>query len=109
MQRKTQPWLFAIVLSVVMLAGANPAIASERYAGDTPSPAAMAADMLLVRPLGVVATVAGVAIFAVSLPFSILGDNVPAAEEQLVLKPGRFTFARPLGEFRDSFTGASSY
>ena len=45
------------------------------------------------------ATVAGAAVYTVSLPFSLLGGNERAAREQLVYEPARFTFKRPLGEF----------
>jgi hypothetical protein len=35
----------------------------------------MAGDLLVARPLGVLATVAGTAIYVVSLPFSLAGGN----------------------------------
>lgn len=110
MQMKARSWLIALFLSLAMVSVFQPAAAEEEaYVGQPPSAAAMAADVLVVRPLSLAATALGVGIFAISLPFTILGDNVPAAEEQLVLKPGRYTFARPLGEFRDSFSATSSY
>lgn len=109
MQMKARSWLIAIFLGLAMVSAFQPATAEEAYVGQSPSAAAMAADVLVVRPLSLAATALGVGIFAISLPFTILGDNVPEAEEQLVLKPGRYTFARPLGEFRDSFSATSSY
>jgi hypothetical protein len=62
-------------------------------------PAAMAIDLVVARPVGLVATVGGTAIFIVSSPFSLLGGNVDEAWDSLVLSPGRYTFSRPLGEF----------
>lgn len=59
----------------------------------------MAGDALVVRPLGLVATVIGGAIFIVSLPFSALGGNTKPAYDYLVVDPFKFTFNRPLGEF----------
>ncbi|MFO7645895.1 MAG: hypothetical protein R6W95_16040 [Desulfosarcina sp.] len=59
----------------------------------------MAADALVVRPLGLCATVIGGAIFLVSLPFSALGGNTQPAFDYLVADPFKFTFSRPLGEF----------
>jgi len=59
----------------------------------------MAADVLLVRPLGLASTVLGTAVFAVALPFSILGGNVKESAKKLVMEPAKFTFARPLGDF----------
>ena len=69
--------------------------------GNPPGPEAMTVDLVAVRPLGVVATLAGSAIFIVSLPFSALGGNTEAAWDRLVADPARFTFTRPLGEFDD--------
>lgn len=59
---------------------------------------AMTIDILLVRPLGIVATAVGSAIFVVSLPFSALGGNVKEAGKTLVVEPFFYTFKRPLGE-----------
>jgi hypothetical protein len=59
----------------------------------------MAVDVAIVRPISLVATVLGTGIFIVSLPFSILGGNVDEAGRNLVLKPAKTTFIRPLGEF----------
>ncbi|TXI11863.1 MAG: hypothetical protein E6Q76_01855 [Rhizobium sp.] len=65
---------------------------------DTPSAAAMAADFLLVRPLGLVATILGTGIFIAQLPLDIFIKDAPAVpSEKLVLDPARFTFTRPLG------------
>ncbi len=58
----------------------------------------MAAEVV-VRPLGLAATVIGGAIFVVTLPFSALGGNAKPAYDYLLVDPFKFTFARPLGEF----------
>jgi len=57
----------------------------------------MITDFLLLRPLGVAGTAIGTAFFVASLPFSVLGGNVKAAFTTFVIKPAKFTFARPLG------------
>jgi len=59
----------------------------------------MAADILVVRPLGIVATVGGTVLAIVALPFSLLGGNTEEVFQYLVVKPAKFTFVRPLGEF----------
>ena len=59
----------------------------------------MAGDALVVRPLGICATVIGGAVFIVSLPFSALGGNTEAAYDYLLADPFKFTFSRPLGDF----------
>lgn len=107
MQNKRSAWLYAIFLSVGMLLAADPVAADERYVGEAPSAAAMGADLLLIRPLSLVATVAGTGLFIVSLPFSLLGKNVEDAGEQLVLRPAEYTFSRPLGDFQDSLAARS--
>ena len=66
---------------------------------DKTDPGIMAADLLAARPVGMAAFVAGTAIFAISLPFSILGGNTDVAFDRLVIDPARYTFFRPLGDF----------
>jgi hypothetical protein len=56
-------------------------------------------DTLVVRPAGLIGTVAGTAVFLVSLPFSALGGNTGAVADEIVVSPARYTFVRPLGEF----------
>ena len=65
----------------------------------SPSPSAMAFDGLVVRPLGVAATLIGGVTYVLTLPFSLLGGNAGEAGAQLVGSPAKFTFQRPLGEF----------
>jgi hypothetical protein len=64
---------------------------------DQPSAGAMVADVIVARPLGLVATTIGAAAFIVSLPFSALGGNVDQAADKLVMGPARETFVRCLG------------
>lgn len=59
----------------------------------------MVVDALVARPVGMVMTVAGLGMFIVSSPFSALGGNFCQAWNTLVIYPGKFTFARPLGDF----------
>jgi hypothetical protein len=59
----------------------------------------MTGDALVVRPLGLCATVIGTALFVISLPFSALGGNTDKAFNYLMKSPAKFTFDRPLGLF----------
>jgi hypothetical protein len=59
----------------------------------------MAADGIVVRPLGIVSLVAGFGLFVISSPFSALGGNIGEAWDTLVVEPAKFTFTRPLGKF----------
>ncbi len=62
-------------------------------------PAAMTVDLVVARPAGAVATVAGAAIFLVSWPFAALGGNTDETWGSLVVDPASYTFQRPLGDF----------
>jgi len=57
-------------------------------------------DLLFARPLGVVATVMGSAVFFVSLPFTIPSGSAQHTGDVMVGEPFNFTFKRPLGDFR---------
>ena len=62
-------------------------------------PVAVAADALVVRPVGLAATVLGAAIFVVALPFAALSGSVKDTGRTLVGQPADFTFKRKLGDF----------
>lgn len=89
----------ATVLLAVAVVGFQPAHAADLNAGHAPSAAAMGVDVLVIRPLSLVATVAGTGLFVLSLPFSALGRNTDEAAGQLVGAPAKYTFLRPLGDF----------
>lgn len=59
----------------------------------------MLVDLVLVRPLGAVATVIGTAAFVISLPFTLPSGSADEAARELVGKPAEYTFNRPLGDF----------
>ena len=100
-----------VSLLILILVLFNPAIGLAGGSGhveysynstwvESGSAEAMVADVIIARPIGLVSTVVGSAVYVVSLPFSLLGGNEPQAREKLVKEPGAFTFKRPLGEFR---------
>ena len=74
-------------------------LAKELIEEDDISAPAMTADLLVVRPVGIVATGAGFCVYLLSLPFSYLGGNTEEAWSALVKDPAKFTFTRPLGDF----------
>lgn len=92
-----------VVVAVLGLGLTNPAAAIDDYADPgRPSAAAMGVDAVLVRPVSLAATALGTGLFVVSLPFSLLGMNVDEAGSRLIVEPGKYTFARPLGDFQQS-------
>ncbi len=58
----------------------------------------MAGDLVVLRPIGIVATAVGAVIYFISLPFSLAGGNEQEARQKLVIDPATYTFTRPLGE-----------
>jgi hypothetical protein len=64
----------------------------------TPSAGAMAFDLVIVRPVGLVATVLGAGLFVLQLPLSMIQGTPPSdPAHKLVVEPAEFTFKRPLG------------
>ncbi len=88
-----------MVFVFVITAVASSSFAQATIQEEEISTENMVADALIVRPLGIIATILGAGLFVISLPFSALGKNVKEAGEKLVVAPAKFTFTRPLGEF----------
>jgi hypothetical protein len=68
-----------------------------------PSAAGVAADALIARPIGLGLTIAGTATFLLTLPFSIPSGSTDEAADGLIVKPGGYTFVRPLGRSDPQF------
>lgn len=62
------------------------------------SPEVIAADVLIVRPVCLAATIVGSVLFVVSLPIAIASKSTGETARKLVGLPARATFTRPLGE-----------
>lgn len=93
----------AFLLAALMLALAcSPAQAATME--EEPSSTAIVFDVLITRPLGLVATAVGAGVFIVGLPFTIPTRSVGVAADKLIVDPLRFTFRRPVGEM-DYFGG----
>ncbi len=93
--------IIVLILSTAtlpMLASAENRGYSQEQASDT-SAGMMMVDTFVVRPAMLVTTVVGAATWLVSLPFTALGGNIGQAGDALVVRPAKYTFVRPLGEF----------
>jgi hypothetical protein len=99
--QKLTPKILILILTVAVLTLplGSTALSAEYLETEQPSGGEMMWDLVACRPAGIVATVLGSAFWLVSWPFSALGGNTDQATEELVKKPARFTFQRPLGEF----------
>ena len=78
---------------------ANPATPPTAADRTVPDPMEVSADALLVRPVGVAATVVGAAIYVVALPFAAIAGDIHTPAKSLVGAPAHFTFKRRLGDF----------
>lgn len=96
--RKPAGLVLAALLAIAQLVYV-PTAAAGTYANDEePSGAAMMADLFMLRPTMLVGTAVGVTAFVISLPFTALGGNMDEAADQLVMRPVKYTFVRPLGD-----------
>ncbi|MBL6749653.1 MAG: hypothetical protein ISP90_03990 [Nevskia sp.] len=99
MFRRLSLGLAASLLAASAGAGADSAnLYSNADAG--PSPEAVTADLVVVRPLGVAATVIGTGIFLVGLPFEAVTGNFSGPARTLIGGPAKYTFQRPIGEMK---------
>lgn len=92
--------LISLLLSSLLIASpvrAEPQPADNPDLMTKPGTFTMAGDAVIARPLLLLATATGAVLFVVSLPFSLLGNNVEQAADKLVLTPARATFTRCLG------------
>ena len=66
-----------------------------------PEPVAIVFDIFVLRPLGMAATIIGVALFVpVAIMTAPAGEEViESAQELFVFQPAKNTFQRPLGDF----------
>ncbi len=100
MLRIVKKSLVIFTISVLLITPFAPtALAEEYFEREDPTGAMMIFDFIVVRPIGIVATVVGSVFYVVSLPFSLLGQNAGEAGVALVKEPAAYTFSRPLGEF----------
>ena len=83
----------------------DPAMVSNGGAVDeNPHWFAMLGDLVVARPLGLVLTAGGTALWLVSLPFSLMAGNAGDTAETLILGPGEQTFVRCLGCSNSGYT-----
>ncbi len=87
--------IIVALIVVTLISSSVPALANDgAYVAG-----AMVVDVFIGRPMGIVATVLGTAVFIVALPFAALSGSVEPVARTLVADPFKFTFARPVGDF----------
>ncbi len=80
---------------VLAICGVNP---SHSQAQEDGSVEVIAADIIIVRPLCLVATLVGSALFVVALPIALVTKDTHEVGRKLVALPARATFKRRLGD-----------
>ncbi len=71
---------------------------------ESPNEWAMVGDLLVARPIGVVLTIGGAAVWLVSLPFTLLAGHASEAAGTLIGGPVETTFMRCLGCRQPGYT-----
>ena len=100
MQKMVKQFMvFFVVMAMVILPLTATALAQDFTDPSEISADMMAADLVLIRPLGIAATIVGTVFYVVAYPFSAMGGNTEESYQKLVVEPAKHTFKRPLGEF----------
>ena len=89
---------FCLAAALTLGIGTAQAAENDAIVDTAPSAGAMAADLLVVRPVSLVAAVLGTGLFIVQLPLSAIQGEIRDPARKLVADPWRYTFTRPLGE-----------
>jgi ABC-type molybdate transport system permease subunit len=87
----------ALLTSLMAALLVIPSVSVAKNLVEEPSAGEMVLDAVVARPVLLVATVLGTALYVVTLPFSLAGGNAEEAGNALVVGPARSTFARCLG------------
>jgi len=89
-----------LVLAAALAFSPTLVSATKNYGPGTegnPDGSDIVADLFLLRPVGVIATALGAAVFVLSLPISAPTKTSTKTWQKLVKDPAKFTFARPMG------------
>ena len=89
--------IYLIVMIFAMMPVAAFADDTDTVSGDKATD--MVVDLVLVRPMGLAATVLGAVLTVVGLPFTIPSGSVGSSVQEWIVKPAEYTFNRPLGDF----------
>ena len=94
-------FVVAALTGALVLTSATPAMAFDQETSDLNHSVPVLVDILVMRPIGLLLTVTGLAVYAVPVaPFMLLTRPSDVAKPlgPLVAEPGRFTFVDPIGQ-----------
>jgi len=89
-----------VIAALIAIPFGQSAVAQFRPDEKEPDAVAMMIDVVPVRVLSFCGLVIGTAFFLVTIPISYVAGNYEQAAEKMIAEPARYTFTRPLGEFR---------
>lgn len=95
---RIKPACIALSLALTCVLASPVRAADESVIDDAPSAEAMTFDLFIMRPLSLVGTVVGTAIYIVALPFNLITLNLAEPGRRLVVEPAKYTFTRDLGD-----------
>lgn len=91
--------LLSGLLALTLAASACPTRAEDPNTVSGDKGTDMLVDAVVMRPLGLAATVLGTVITVVTLPFTLPSGNTGEAAHSMIAEPAEYTFDRPLGDF----------
>ena len=99
MLKKIKKLLAVSLISALIFFHFAPMTQAKDYINDIDEKGGyMIGDLVVMRPLGIVATAVGAIAYVISLPFSLAGGNEEEARQKLIIEPAKYTFTRPLGD-----------
>lgn len=87
-----------LAAAALLAASAVPASEPVDDRDRAPSAEAMTLDLVVMRPLSLVGTVLGTAVYIVALPINAITLNFYDPARRLIIEPAEFTFTRELGD-----------
>ena len=84
---------------IILLLVSSLAMPMPAFAKDEPNGGEMMVDLVIARPLGIVATALGAIVFVVATPFTLATGTWKKSAKKLVGNPAKYTFKRELGVF----------
>ena len=94
-----QSMVLFLMVALIVIPFGSAALAQVEFEKEKPSAGAMFADLVTLRPVGLLAIGACWLVYLPVLPFAILGGNTKAATERLIVEPWKYTISRPIGAF----------
>lgn len=97
---RKQTLILVVIAALIAVPFGTSALAQDTFTeAEETTGAKMGVDLVLVRPVGIVATLVGSVVFVVALPFTLISGDTQHSLDKLIKEPGKYTFNRPLGYF----------